>query len=76
MNRLTVRQASERLGVAASTVYLLCARGLIRHVRIGAGRGTIRIPEEALAAYERSRTVDGPRPDPGVALKHIRLEAD
>ncbi len=48
---LTVKQVAERLGVSASLVYELCARGRIRHSRIGFGRGTIRITEEALAEF-------------------------
>ena len=48
---LTVKQAAERLNCSPSLVYELCAKGRIRHVRIGFGRGTIRIVEEALVEF-------------------------
>ncbi len=40
---LTVRQASERMGVSPRTIYDLCDSGRLRCQRIGTGRGTIRI---------------------------------
>lgn len=40
---LTVKQAAERLSVSPDTIYTLCASGKLRHQRIGAGKGTIRI---------------------------------
>jgi excisionase family DNA binding protein len=40
---LTVRQASERMGVSSRTIYDLCDSGRLRCQRIGTGRGTIRI---------------------------------
>ena len=48
---LTVKQTADLLSVSPGLVYALCARGLIQHERFGIGRGTIRIPEEALVAY-------------------------
>lgn len=50
---LTVKQAAERLGISQSLVYGLVAAGKIRHERHGLGRGTIRIPEDALEEYRR-----------------------
>jgi len=54
---LSVRQVADELGVAPTTVYAMCHRKQILHTRVGSGRGTIRIPEEALAAYLASVTV-------------------
>jgi excisionase family DNA binding protein len=62
---LTVRQAAEELRVSPQLVYTLCARKRIRHLRHGLGRGTIRIPEDALEEYRRSATV---REERGTAL--------
>lgn len=75
---MTVKQAAEELGISASLVYGLCAAGRIRHERHGLGRGTIRIPAEALDEYRHQSTVTGaaaptqPSP-PRVKLSHIRL---
>jgi excisionase family DNA binding protein len=55
---LTVKQAAEALGVSQAIVYALCAARRIRHQRIGLGRGTIRIPEDAIAEYRESVTVE------------------
>lgn len=48
---LTVKQAAELLTVSPTTVYDLCREGLLSHVRIGCGRGTIRITRAALDRY-------------------------
>ena len=45
---LTVREAAERLAVSTATVYALCDRGELPHVRIG---NAIRIAPADLAAY-------------------------
>ena len=75
---LTVKQAAERLGVSAQTIYALCSARLLRHSRIGLGRGRIVISEEAIAEYLRA-TENGAScpqvaslPQP-VKLKHLRL---
>ena len=57
---LTVKQAAERLGISAATVYQLCSARRIRHERHGLGRGTIKIPEDALDEYRRSVTIEAP----------------
>jgi excisionase family DNA binding protein len=82
MNLLTVKEAAGRLRVSAATVYALVARKLLRHERIGTGRGAIRIPEDAVEEYRKRRTVEagtnggGPKPAPArhrtVAFKHRR----
>jgi excisionase family DNA binding protein len=62
MGVLTVKQAAERLQVAPATIYGLCARLQLPHLRIGTGRGTIRLLEEDLLAFLRGRKVEGRRP--------------
>ncbi len=61
---LTVKAAACELGVSAALVYLLVQQGLIRHERHGVGRGTIRIPPDALAEYRKSRERGGAAPPP------------
>lgn len=50
---LTVKQAAEFLTVSLTTIYDLCREGQLAHVRIGCGRGTIRITRAALDRYVR-----------------------
>jgi excisionase family DNA binding protein len=57
MKMFSVSEAAKELGVSAGTVYALCARRRIRHERIGVGRGTIRIPADAIEEYRSSVTV-------------------
>lgn len=47
-NLLSVREAARRLGVSTATVYRLCERGELRHVRVS---NAVRIPPTALAEY-------------------------
>ncbi len=72
---LSVKQAAERLGVSPALVYALCAKNRIRHERHGLGRGTIRIPEDALNEYRKSCLVEAKERGSGAAvpLKHIKL---
>ncbi len=50
---LTVRQVADRLGLSTATVYKLCDRGELAHVRIS---NAIRIAPADLAAFvERQR---------------------
>jgi len=58
MKTFSVAEAAKELGVSAGTVYALCASRRLRHERHGLGRGRIKIPEDALAEYRRSVTVD------------------
>ena len=44
---LSVREYAAAYGVSAATVYAMCAANKLRHVRLGVGRGTIRILEDA-----------------------------
>ena len=79
MALLTVKQAAERLGVSQALVYALCEQKRIRHERHGLGRGTIRIPEDALEEYRKGVTVgvsqeaaSVPPPKP-IKLRHLHL---
>jgi excisionase family DNA binding protein len=47
---LTVGEVAKRLGVCRSTVYQLCERGELRHVRVS---NAIRVPSMAIMAYLR-----------------------
>jgi excisionase family DNA binding protein len=70
-SQLTVRQVAERLGVAVGTIYALCARQELAHIRIGAGRGTLRIDERALEEYLKGGTV---RPETPTAPPSTKAE--
>ena len=75
MGVLTVRQAADRLQVAAATIYDLCARKVLRHIRVGRGRGTIRIREDDLDAFVETATVQPiipAAPRPGRLLRLLR----
>lgn len=48
---LTIREASERIGLSESAVRQLCQAGQLRHRRVGARRGRIRIDELDLQSY-------------------------
>ena len=52
-----VREVAAALGVSVQTVYLLCAKKRLRHIRVGVGRGTIRVPPSALQEYISGATV-------------------
>ena len=65
---LTVPEAADRLRVSVQTVYALASQGRLPAVRIGTGRGVVRICEEDLQAYIASCRR---RPAP-TSLKHIR----
>jgi excisionase family DNA binding protein len=65
----TVKQAAEILNVAPATIYELCARRRLRHLRLGNRRGTIRIPEDALNEFITGVTVTEHSPGtPDVAI--------
>ena len=55
---LTVAEAASRLGISVSLVYRLCADRKLPHVRIGCGRGAIRILESDLDEFIQSCRVD------------------
>ena len=80
MRLLTVAEAAEALSLSASTVRALCAARRLRHERHGMGRGTIRVPEDALDEYRKSVTVgagvpEQARPAPRSAkLRFLQLD--
>lgn len=75
MQTRTVKECAEILRVSPATVYQLCARRKLPHVRVGAGRGTIRIREEDLAAYLAAAAVPSvaAATSAPVMLKHLKV---
>ncbi|MFF6939957.1 helix-turn-helix domain-containing protein [Streptomyces lavendulae] len=63
---LKVKDVAAALRVDTSTVYVAVRTGLIGSYRVGAGRGTIRIPRSALKAYADERGI--PAAELGVTL--------
>lgn len=55
---LTVKQAAEFLNVSPKTIYAACEAGTLRHLRIGEGRGTIRITKADLESFRRQNQTD------------------
>lgn len=72
MKLLTVRESAGRLGCSEALVYLLCSQRKLLHVRLGTGRGTIRIPEEELEGFLKNCRIDAHSLSKG--LKHIRAK--
>lgn len=60
---MTVAEAARALEVSASTVYQLCRAGRLGHVRVGLGRGAIRISEGDIEAFRRVNGVVGQAPE-------------
>ncbi len=73
MELLTVREAARRLEVSTATVYSLCAERKLTHLRVGTGRGTIRILVEDLVAFVESRKVQPRISTNATILQHIKL---
>jgi excisionase family DNA binding protein len=48
---MTVKQAAAKLEVSVATTYALVAAGKLKCVRIGLGRGAIRITDDHIAEY-------------------------
>ena len=74
---LSVSETAERLGISKALVYALCSRKKMRHERHGLGRGTIKIPEDAMEDYRKSVTVATEQraapPPPPMKLKHLKV---
>jgi excisionase family DNA binding protein len=71
MNVLTVKEVAERLKVSIGCVYQLITERRLQHLRIGCGRGAIRIREDDLSSFlDGCRVQQHPRQP---LLKHIRL---
>jgi excisionase family DNA binding protein len=80
MSLLTVREAADKLHLSSATVYALVSARKIRHERHGLGRGSIRIPEDALDEYRRSVTVvavggavQQPPPVKPMKFRHLKV---
>src|SRR5262245_11071121 len=78
---LTINEVADALHVSEATVRALVSRRMIRHERIGTGRGSIRIPEDAVEEYRQSRTVavntnggEAARPAPAVKYRPRHLK--
>jgi excisionase family DNA binding protein len=68
---LTVKVAAEALGMSRALLYALCQAKKIRHMRYGLGRGTIKIPPEALEEYRLSVTVEPEAAPPPKRGRHL-----
>lgn len=73
---LSIKQACEKLHLGQTTVYGLCKRRMLRHVRVGLGRGSIRIDEKDLDEYLKGAMVGAvpvqPLP-PRERFKHLKV---
>ncbi|MHC4402137.1 MAG: helix-turn-helix domain-containing protein [Planctomycetota bacterium] len=74
---LTVGEVAKRLNVSVGCVYALVAKNEISHVRIGVGRGTIRLRQEDLDDYLEARQIDkrerAAQVPPHPTLRHLKL---
>lgn len=48
---LSVKEAAARMGLSAATIYRLVGNGQLKALRIGTGRGAVRIRPDALHDY-------------------------
>ena len=69
---LTVQKVAEQLGVAVGTVYQLCAAGKLVNLRIGTGRGAIRIEPAAVIAFIEAARVQTAEVRSG-AFRHLTI---
>jgi excisionase family DNA binding protein len=73
----TVTEAAERLSISGQSVYQLCSRKKLRHLRLGVGRGCVRIPASALDEFIKGATVQPEEPTapqaPPRQLKHLKV---
>lgn len=63
MELLTVDQVSRELNVSSTCVYSLVQQGRLRSIRIGNGRGTIRIDRDDLIEFVDTRRSGGNQKD-------------
>jgi excisionase family DNA binding protein len=69
---MTVKQAASRLEVSVSTIYGLVSAGRLRCIRVGLGRGAIRIQDEHLAEFIRGG--EPAKPVPAAPVRRVRLK--
>jgi excisionase family DNA binding protein len=72
----TVKEVAKRLKISEAEVYKLCSAKQMSHLRIGTGRGTIRVREEDLEDFIRRSLVQprqsaAPKPSP-MKFKHLK----
>jgi excisionase family DNA binding protein len=74
MSVLTVKEVAEQLKVSPGCVYQLVAERKLGHVRVGCGRGAIRVPESDLQVFLTQSKVE-PKATTLVVtgLRHIKL---
>ena len=69
MSGLTVNEAAAMLRLCPASVYALCAAKILRHQRVGVGRGKIVIPPDAITEYLAKGTVSSIEPHPAALLR-------
>ena len=69
---LTVAEAAVSLRLSPASVYSLCSRKLLRHQRVGVGRGKILIPPDAVTEYLAKGTVVSVEAHPAALLSAAR----
>ena len=73
----TVKEVAQLLSISAQAVYQFCTKKKLRHLRLGIGRGTLRIPASALEEFIAQSTVQADAPSepkaPLAKLKHLKL---
>lgn len=79
MKLLLIREVARWLRCSQSTAYGLVASGALRHVRLGVGKGGIRIPVDAVQEFLAKRQTGAAEPKPSppprkpAKLKHLTL---
>ena len=75
MQTRTIKEVADILKVSPATVYQLCAQRKLAHIRVGTGRGTIRIRQEDLDAFIAGATVQPEEPAaPKLPVVRVKLE--
>jgi excisionase family DNA binding protein len=73
---MNVQEAAKQLEINTRTVYHLCAAGMLGHMRIGVGRGAIRIDQADIDTFRRQARAKAAKPvmaEPDPVLRHIKL---
>ena len=69
---LSVREYAVEYGISPATVYAMCAQKKLAHLRLGVGRGTIRIP--TTEADDRTGEVGRSDQTTAPKMKRIKLQ--